>query len=142
MSLQFRNVSADPRDAVESWPYEALVTALERGGFQVWQCIAQAIDAQPWGAVARDVEAYLAYERPYGVAPLMERAIASARRHAERAEKASVAARIRELVSDSGLSRVAFAAAVATSPSRLSTYCTGSVTPSAALMLRMERTAH
>jgi len=117
-------------------------TALERGGLHEWQRIAAAINAQPWGVVARAVEAYLAYERPYGLAPLMERAITSARSSAEAEERSAVAARITELVSSSGLTRVVFAAAIGTSPSRLSTYCTGSVTPSAALMPRMERGAH
>lgn len=32
MALSFRNVDADPSDPVESWPYEGLVTAVERGG--------------------------------------------------------------------------------------------------------------
>jgi len=111
---QFRNVAADPDDDVDSWPYEALVTALERGGLHEWQRIAAAINAQPWGVVARAVEAYLAYERPYGLAPLMERAITSARSSAENEEKSAVAARITELVSSSGLTRVAFAAAIGT----------------------------
>ena len=142
MSVKFRNVTADPGDDVDSWPYEALVTALERGGLHEWQRIAAAINAQPWGVVARAVETYLAYERPYGLAPLMARAITGARSRAEAEEKAAVAARISEQVSRSGLTRAAFAAAIGTSPSRLSTYCAGSVTPSAALMLRMERVAH
>lgn len=141
MSVQFRNVTADPHDDVESWPYEALVTALERGGLQEWRRIAAAINAQPWGNVARAIEAHLGYARPYGVAPLMERAIAAARGRAETEEKSAVAARIGELVRSSGLSRSAFAAAIGTSSSRLSTYCGGSVTPSAALLLRMERLA-
>jgi hypothetical protein len=29
VTLAFRNVRADPADPVESWPYEALTTALE-----------------------------------------------------------------------------------------------------------------
>ena len=30
-ALRFRNVDADPADDVETWPYEALVTAIDRG---------------------------------------------------------------------------------------------------------------
>ncbi len=32
MTLVFRNIDASPADPVESWPTEAVITALERGG--------------------------------------------------------------------------------------------------------------
>jgi len=139
--LAFRNVQADPADPVESWPYEGLVAALERGGFRDWQRVAAAIERDPWGEVAADVRAYLSYEQPYGVGPLMTSVIKAARTHAQEEDKATVAARVRELVASSGLTRRAFADTMGTSVTRLSTYCTGSVTPSAALLLRMERTS-
>jgi hypothetical protein len=137
--LTFRNVEADPADPVESWPYEGLVAAIERGGFRDWQRVAAAIERDPWGEVAADVRAYLSYEQPYGVGPLMTSVIAAARARVQDEDRAAVAARVRQLVSASGLTRRAFADAVGTSVTRLSTYCTGSVTPSAALLLRMER---
>jgi len=139
VTLAFRNVRADPADPVESWPYEGLATALERGSFRDWQRIAAAIQRDPWGEVAADVEAYLSYEQPYGVGPLMSSVIAAARARSHEEEKAAIATRVCELVTASGLTRAAFAAAVGTSTTRLSTYCTGSVTPSAALLLRMQR---
>lgn len=142
MALQFRNVDADPSDPVETWPYEALVTALERGSLRDWRRIAKQLRANPWGQVARDVSAYLAYERPYGVAPLMENALRRARADRAAAERAEVAASIRSWVARSGLSRAEFAAAVGTSESRFSTYCSGTVTPSAALYIRMRNIAH
>ena len=114
--LAFRNVQADPADRVESWPYEA-----------------------PRGEVAADLQPYLSYEQPYGVEPLMTSVIKAARAHAQGEEKVTVGARVRELVASSGLTRRAFAEALGTSATRLSTYCTGSVTPSATLLLRMER---
>ena len=139
MTLAFRNVRGDPADPVESWTHEGLVAAMERGGFRDWQRVAAAIERDPWGEVAADVLAFLSYEQPYGVGPLMTSVIAAARVHAQDADRAAVAARIRELVAQSGLTRRAFAGAVGTSVTRLSTYCTGSVTPSAALVWRMER---
>ncbi len=45
------------------------------------------------------------------------------------------------MVFDSGSSQRQFAHWVGTSPSRLSTYISGSVTPSASMMLRMRRTS-
>jgi transcriptional regulator with XRE-family HTH domain len=71
----------------------------------------------------------------------MERAISAARSSAEAKEREEVAAEVGRLIKMSGLSRAEFASRIGTSPSRLSTYATGKVTPSAALMLRMARAA-
>jgi DNA-binding transcriptional regulator YiaG len=137
--LAFRNVDASPGDPVAEWPLEAIQTALERGGLSHWRRLAKAIQAQPWGPVARRVEEVLTYSRPYGVAPAMERVIAAAREAAETAEREAVAAEVDRLVRASGLSRSEFASRIGTSASRLSTYVTGKVTPSAALLVRMRR---
>lgn len=75
--LRFRNVDAAPDDDVRTWPYEALVTAIDRGLVADWQPIFVEIRRSPWGAIA----------------------------------------------------------------SRLSTYASGKVTPSAAMLLRIERLA-
>ena len=139
-ALAFRNVDASPDDPVVDWPLEAVQTALERGGLPHWRRLASAIRAQPWGQVARRVEEALSYSRPYGVAEAMERVIARARSDAETDERRAVADEVDRLIRDSGLSRAEFASRIGTSASRLSTYATGKVTPSAALMVRMRRT--
>lgn len=136
-ALAFRNVDASPDDPVSEWPQEAIQTALERGSLPDWRRLAAAIGAEPWGPVARRVEEVLTYSRPYGVAEAMERVVARARDAAERAERDAVAAEVDTLVQDSGLSRAEFASRIGTSTSRLSTYATGKVTPSAALLVRM-----
>ena len=137
--LAFRNVDASPDEPVSEWPLEAIQTALERGGLSHWRRLAKAIEAQPWGPAARRVEEVLAYSMPYGVGPLMERAIARAREETEAAERKAVAAEVDRLVRASELSRAEFASLIGTSASRLSTYVTGKVTPSAALLVRMRR---
>ncbi|HEX6455638.1 MAG TPA: hypothetical protein VF009_03865 [Solirubrobacterales bacterium] len=114
--LIFRNVDASPDDPVEQWPLEAIQTALERGSLKHWRRLAAAIKAQPWGPVARDVEAVLAYSRPYGVAKVMERVIDEARHKAEATERATVASEVRQLIEQSGLSRTDFASRNGTSP--------------------------
>lgn len=48
---------------------------------------------------------------------------------------------MRDALERSGLTRAAFAALVGTSASRLSTYLNAKVTPSAAMLVRIERTA-
>jgi DNA-binding transcriptional regulator YiaG len=138
-TLAFRNVDVSPHDPVSEWPQEAIQTALERGGLEHWRRLADAIRAEPWGPVARQVEEALTYSRPYGVAVAIERAISRAREAAEASERDAVATEIDRLVRASGLSRAEFASRVGTSASRLSTYVTGRVTPSAALLVRMHR---
>jgi DNA-binding transcriptional regulator YiaG len=139
--LSFRNVDIAPSDPVSKWPQEGIQTALERGGLADWRRLADAIEAEPWGPVARRIEEVLTYSRPYGVGRAFERAISRSRRAAESAEREAVASEIGKLVRQSGLSRAEFAARIGTSTSRLSTYVNGKVTPSAALLLRMRHLA-
>lgn len=139
--LQFRNVDASPDDPVESWPYEALVTAIERGTITDWVRITSAIDAEPWGDVARQVEDYLGYAPTSGASALFRRAVARARAQAEQRERAEVAAEVRSLIEASGLSMAEVASRLGTSRTRLSTYRSGRVMPSAALMVRLRRVA-
>jgi transcriptional regulator with XRE-family HTH domain len=139
--LVFRNVDTSPSDPVSEWPLEAIQTALERGSLSSWRRLATAIHEEPWGPVARRVEEVLAYSRPYGVAKAMERVISDDRDTAVASERAAVAAQVDRLIRRSGLSRAQFASRIGTSSSRLSTYVTGKVTPSAALMVRMRRAA-
>lgn len=137
----FRNVDISSTDPVSEWPQEAIQTALERGSLSNWRRLTAAIQAEPWGNVARRVEEVLTYSRPYGVAPAFERAIGQLREAVEAAEREAVAAEIQGLVAKSGLSQAEFASRLGTSASRLSTYVSGKVTPSAALFLRMRRVA-
>jgi DNA-binding transcriptional regulator YiaG len=67
--------------------------------------------------------------------------IERAREEAEKSEREAVANEIDGLVRESGLSRTEFASRIGTSASRLSTYVTGKVTPSAALLVRMRLVA-
>jgi len=137
MSAVLRNVDVDPHAPLATWPYEALVTMVERGSVTEWSRLAAEVFAEPWGPVARQLEEYLSYARPYGVAPLLERAIARARAEQARGEREIVAAEVDALLRRSGLTTAALARRLGTSGSRLSTYRTGRVTPSAAFMVRL-----
>ena len=137
MSVVFRNVDVDPGSPVDTWPYEAIVTVIERGTLGDWLVLTRAIDDDPWGPVARQVEEYLSYEDPYGVGPLLARAVERARRQAEEREREAVADEVRHLVAESGMTSEEFARRVGTSRSRLSTYRTGRVVPLATMMHRM-----
>lgn len=141
MSVNFRNVDASPADDVRSWPYEALVAVIDRGLVADWKPVFAEIRRSPWGSVARRVERYLAYRERDGTGVLFALAIEHARTQTDDADRAEVAARVRAAVERSGLTNARFAQLVGTSASRLSTYLSGKVTPSAALLLRMERAA-
>lgn len=141
MSLAFRNLSITPDAPVREWPIEAVQTALERGGIEDWRRLADEIRVDPWGRTARRVERVLTFTRPYGVSELMETVITRARERTEAEERERVAEEVRGFIAASGLSRTEFASRIGTSPSRLSTYATGKVTPSATLMVRMRRAA-
>jgi ribosome-binding protein aMBF1 (putative translation factor) len=139
MALAFRNLAITPDAPVTAWPTEAVQTALERGALHDWRRVAAVIRRDPWGRTARQVEEVLSHSRPYGIGELMENIIARARARAEEGERAEVATEIRRAIDLSGLSRAEFAARIGTSSSRLSTYVSGKVTPSAALLVRIKR---
>jgi DNA-binding transcriptional regulator YiaG len=139
MPLAFRNLTTKPSDPVIQWPTEAVQAALERGDLSDWHRLAIEIDRAPWGRTARQVEEVLSHSRPYGVAELMEGLIARARARAEQREREAVAAEIRLAVERSGLTRAEFASRIGTSASRLSTYLSGKVIPSATLLARIRR---
>ncbi len=140
-ALKFRNLAVSPDDPVETWPFEGILAAVERGTLPDWRRLAKAIRADPWGPVARQVLEAVRLVRPYGTAELLEGVVARARELAVDSERTEVAAEVRKLVNDSGLSQHDFADRIGTSRSRLSTYMSGKVVPSAALMVRMRRVA-
>ena len=72
--------------------------------------------------------------------PLLGRAIARSRREADVRERAEVAAEVRALMTSSGLTVAELASRVGTSRTRLSTYRSGRVVPSATMMSRLRRT--
>lgn len=140
-ALKFRNISASVRDPVETWPFEGILTAVERGTMPDWRRLAAAIRADPWGPVAQQVLEAVELSHPYGTAELLTTVIERARQDAVDTERDQVADEIRGLVARSGLSQQDFAHRLGTSRPRLSTYMSGKVTPSASLMLRMRRVA-
>lgn len=137
MPLSFRNLNVRPSDPVDQWPTEAVQTALERGDLADWQRLTAEIRKAPWGTTARQVEEVLTHSRPYGVADAMEHVIERARTRQAEKERDVVTAEIQQAIARSGMTRAQLAACLGTSTSRLSTYATGKVTPSATFMVRL-----
>jgi DNA-binding transcriptional regulator YiaG len=136
-ALKFRNITASVNDPVETWPFEGILTAVERGTLPDWRRLSAAVRADPWGPVAQQILEAVELARPYGTSDLLTNVIERARQDAADAERDEVAGEVRDLVSRSGLSRQDFAVRLGTSRPRLSTYMSGKVTPSASLMVRM-----
>jgi len=133
--LAFRNITATPSDPVTEWGPEGVLTALERGGLVPIAKVVRSALGDPHGEVADWVlESAACIDRP--IAALLAQRIREARDPA-----VEVARHIRDAVARSGLSLRAFAAQCGTSPSRLSTYATGTTVPAADVLLRIERTS-
>ena len=141
-ALKFRNIDASPDDPVETWPFEGILAAVERGTLPDWRRLAAAIRADPWGPVAHQVLEAVHLSHPYGTTELLEGVVARARKLAADSERADVASEVQGLVARSGLSKQDFAARIGTSRSRLSTYMSGKVVPSSTLIVRMRRVSH
>jgi len=141
MPVSFRNVDASPSDPVDTWPYEALVAVIERGLVPDWQPVFAEVKRRPWGNVARRIEEYLSYAPPTAVGVLFRLAVERARENQEARERQEAADRVRAAIAASGLTAADFARQIGTSASRLSTYATGTVMPSASMLIRIERTA-
>lgn len=140
-ALKFRNVNSSPDDPVETWPFEGIMAAVERGTLPDWRRLSTVIKADPWGPVAQQVLEAVRISHPYGTTELLQGVISRARHEAADSERGQVATEIRGLVGASGLSRQDFADRIGTSRSRLSTYMSGKVVPSASLMVRIRRVA-
>lgn len=96
--------------------------------------------AVPWGPYAAGIRELAEAGGP-DLVEGVEGLIAVAREVVERRERRQVAEQVRRLIQRTGLAQREFAARVGTSPSRLSTYVSGKVTPSAAMLVRITRTA-
>ena len=118
---------------------EQLVEFNDRGSITDWRLHLGMVAAAPWGPYAQQlIEFARAANRPEALSSI-EGIIEFCREWSKDHERDQIAREIKRLVALSGLSQREFAAWIGTSPSRLSTYVSGVVTPSAAMMLRIQR---
>ncbi|HEX2212142.1 MAG TPA: XRE family transcriptional regulator [Mycobacterium sp.] len=146
-------VSADQRPArpaprpmaderpVEFWPTAAIRAALETDDLAVWQRIVAAIKRDPFGRTARQVEEVLETARPYGVSKALAEVLTRTREHLEANEREEVARHIRALLERSGLGHQEFASRIGVPAKEFAAFLAGQTSPSAALMVRMQRLA-
>lgn len=141
MSLKFRNLDVDPADPVETWGFEGLLTAVERGDFLDWRRIAQALRRDPRGKVASEVREVLDSVENPAMVNLFGDILRDAAAAKESEERREVAQELQRALEASGLTRAEFASRLGTSQSRLSTYLSGKVVPAATVLIRARRLA-
>ncbi|CQD04053.1 hypothetical protein BN1232_00582 [Mycobacterium lentiflavum] len=124
---------------VEFWPTAAIRSALQGGDIDIWKRIAAALKRDPFGRTARQVEEVLEGTRPYGISKALWEVLERARTHLEANERAEVARHVGLLIERSGLAQREFAARIGVAAEDLASYLDGSVSPSAALMIRIRR---
>jgi DNA-binding transcriptional regulator YiaG len=124
---------------VEFWPTAAIKAAVESGDLTVWQRIVTALKRDPYGRTARQVEEVLETASSYGISKALTEVLARTRANLEADERAEVARQIKALLERSGLGQQEFASRIGASAEDLAAYLEGSVSPSAAQMVRMRR---
>jgi hypothetical protein len=127
------------RQPVEFWSTSSIRSALESGDIGVWQRIVMAIKRDPFGRTARQVEEVLEDARPYGISKALSEVLVRARNHLEANERTEAARHVRLLLDRSGLGEQEFASRIGVHSIDLASYLDASVSPSAALMIRMRR---
>ncbi len=121
------------------WGPAEIAAAIDERGLESWRSILETIGDDPWSPVAQDLTRTIPTSSDKGAATALREALLLVRKRTERAEQKDVASRVAEYIASTGITQRAFSARIGTSPSRLSTYANGSVTPSAAMMLRIAK---
>ncbi|WP_215815355.1 helix-turn-helix domain-containing protein [Pimelobacter sp. 30-1] len=114
---------------------DELVRLLDHGSVVEWRRHLQRLATSPWGPYAESIAELAAVAGR----PAIGTVLAWCRAWGHEREREQIARHVQHLVAVSGASQRQFAARIGTSPSRLSSYIRGSVTPSAALFLRIQR---
>ncbi|GAA4814703.1 hypothetical protein [Tomitella cavernea] len=111
------------------------MTAIDRGSLSDWRRIGAAVDVEPYGELAEQLTTALDLAEDAGVVAALRRRLAASQ---DRVARSLVAHRLNENTARFGGTAAAFARALGTSPSRMSTYLRGTVTPSAAVLVKAE----
>ena len=56
MTAHFRNVDVDPASDPDTWPFEAVLSAIERGALSDWRRLTASVRRDPWGPCARAID--------------------------------------------------------------------------------------
>lgn len=135
--LLFRNIDVAESDAVTTWGFEGILTAVDRGGLPQWRRIGAAVREDPWGKVATELVEVLQVAEDSGAVAILQKALADARK----SDKQLLGEKFRNLLQEIGMTQAEAAAFLGTSRTRVNSYCSGTVTPSAVVVERLGRKA-
>ncbi|MDQ6524986.1 helix-turn-helix transcriptional regulator [Nocardioides sp. LHD-245] len=113
--------------------------ALHDGDLLSWRRQVAAIAAEPWAGPGSDWIALLDPGRDAFALACLSAHVDRAQRDAVAQERGAVSDHIRRTIARAGVSQREFARLIGTSQSRLSTYVSGSVVPSAAMLVRISQ---
>ena len=116
---------------------EEVLATLHTGGLPAWRRYGAELARQPWAGPGSDWIALLDSRRDGFALACLRAHVAQAQRNAAQDERETVARIVRRLIGESGVSQRELARLVHTSQSRLSTYASGAVVPSAAMLVRI-----
>lgn len=128
-----------PGGPVEFWSTAAIASALTRGDIATWQQIAAALNRDPYGRTARQVEEVLNVTGQHGINNALREVLNRARMQLEADERCEVAHHIQLLMDRSGLTLQEFASRIGVSSSALADYLNAKTSPAASMMVRMRR---
>lgn len=141
MALKPAPLSISPDAPVEEWGFDGLLEAVERGDRSHWHRITLALEADPRGKVAGEMEEVLEAVKDSGMADLFRRVHYSALAHAHAAERARAVSRLQAALKLSGLTVDGFAARLGVTARRLAISLDGTRTPPQTLIVRAETEA-
>lgn len=126
---------------VSHWTTSEILDALQSGDLSDWQAIVHALKRDPFGRTARQVEEVVGSDELYGISTVLQEVLARARDNLAEAEQREAANEINLLFEASGLREAEFASRIGVSSGELSSYLTGTASPSVAMLVRMRRVA-
>ncbi|WP_078307054.1 MULTISPECIES: helix-turn-helix transcriptional regulator [unclassified Mycobacterium] len=126
---------------VTHWTTSEILDALQSGDLSDWQAIVYALKRDPFGRTARQVEEVVGSDELYGISTVLQEVLTRARDNLAEAEQREAANEINLLFEASGLREAEFASRIGVSSSELSSYLTGTTSPSVAMLVRMRRVA-
>lgn len=138
MPLQLNDSGSTPDVPVEDWGFPRLLAAVQHGTREDWHRISLALEAEPRGKVAAELDDVLEAAWPSAVADALRRVRFSSLVHREAMERAADTTRLQGCFAASGLSVAEFAARLGTIEARMSTYLGGMEAPPHPLLVRAQ----
>lgn len=135
MPLHFRNIDATPDDPVETWGFEGMLAAIDRGYAKDWRKLVDAVASNP------DLRPIFNEARDAAESQATIAALDAALQLAQRTPAEEALARLRSAYRGTRMTQADLASRLGTSRTRFNSYLTGKVTPSMGVLVAVEQIA-